>query len=240
MPLVPALQPGLNPRLLPGLNNALGAPRFTVVPTALTSNSDTTDGGPFAVASHTPTASALLLLGLAITGTTPNDPVIVDSRGWPWTLVPGGTVVSATTNRVSLYYLVAPASVAGTITLTPSPADVNTGLSWALVQFAGAAATGLVSPGIQQVQASSAAAATGASPTLSAFEHANNYHAYFLMHNANEATTAGDSFTSHADVLRATPGIGFKAASKVNDPTAVPTWATSSTSRWVAVEVKAA
>lgn len=214
--------------------------RQTVVPTALTSSANTTDGGPFTVASHTPAAGSLLLLGLAITGTTPADPAIVDSRGWNWTLVPGATVTSATTNRVSVYYCVAPAAVAGTVTLTPAPGDVNTGMSWALVEYAAAAFTGKVSPGVQQIQASSAAAATTASPTLGTLEHANNWHVCFIMHNANEVTTANDSFNNRADVARATPGIGFKAMDKLNDPTAVPSWATSSTSRWVSLEVKAA
>lgn len=219
--------------------------RLQVVPALLgTDIADTTDGGPFVYGSHTLTAGQMALLFLAITGTTPDDPnSIVDSRGITWTLVPGGTAVT-TTRRASLYYAV-PAigqGGAGTITMGVEAGDAITGLSAAVIDCVGAATSGgLVAAGIEKVTAGSAGASNGQTITLSGtIEHVNNVHIYGIMHTSNEATTVGTGFTQLSDRGRATPGVGFETAYKVNDLTADVTWATSAISAWVGVEVKAA
>lgn len=202
-----------------------------------TANQDAYSTGSFDIAPY-----AMVVVWVVHRATTAGaETSVVDSRGAvTWTAVTGG-VSAAATFRITAYYFFnnsGSATGSGTITFNYNNGDATSGCQWSVIQYLG------VDPSTPYITtnviASSAAAATTATVTLpNAMENAANAHVYGILHNADEGAAPGD-FTETGDTNQASPATGLMTAFKLNDTSDSPTWTTSSTSRWVGLELKSA
>lgn len=227
-----------------GLKRGLGASvggRQTIVGALLTQYESNADGSTVAetyvTSSYTPVAGRKQYALVVQTGTTCNLPSSLTGNGLTWTEKltnnKGGAAVA-----MGLYEATAGTPVAGALTAVFAAGDLTTGAYIHVFEFTG---VDLTTPIVtsNNVQ-TSAGAALGATSTLpNALENTKNAHFYMMSHAANEGTT-NDDFTELSDNAHLSPVRGVACGYKANDLTAALTWATSSASRWMAVELKSA
>lgn len=214
--------------------------RKLIVPTHLTTSSDTTNKDTYDTASVTLAPGEELLIGIVQTGTTANGPANFtgSTLGVSLSLV---VTSGAAASRISVYRAMVNSLVSGFVRINFAAGDVTTGCHWSLVKYAGVDPSGLngANAVVQSIGALGSAGTTVNIPLAAALANPNNMMVYFLTQAANELITSpGPGFTKRGDVSHATPNRGLASADAIGRAAADPTWTTSSTPRWNALELK--
>ncbi len=163
-------------------------------------------------------------------------PNAVTGCGVTWAAVTNGSALSvAGTRRVSFFWGQAAAPTAQQITVVFATAHTSCIIE--VFEVPGAVAAAPV-----QATNANAGAATTITGTLAALEYPGNTHLYGMIHVTAEGASppAVGPWFELTDLQTAAPGGGSQSAWCPGDPTADPTWATSSQSAIVSIENKAA
>lgn len=215
-----------------------------VGPTLLTADPDTSNVASYATPSVSPTAGALILVGVRNTdGSNAIEPTLSSAFA-----VVGGTWTrevtaqnSTSVERVTLFSAVATGTPGSGAITADFGGDAQTGCIIAAVEYTGQDATDAV---LQPLALGhSGAGVTSRTATLAgALGSASNQVLAFISHNVNEDQTAGGGGTELAssDVGYDTPGCRQGVYYEVGDNSVSASWASSSRGSWVACEVVAA
>lgn len=214
------------------------APPASITATGLTSSYDSVDRTAYTTGSVAPGPDKLVLLTLWVRGPV-GEPTSVSGNGLTWELEEKLGFDGAQGVNVAVYRAMGSSPTAGTITIS-LPATAS-GAAWSVVEVGGVNTTG--SNGAQAIAQSVAASGTGTTGTitLASFESASNATFGAFGHNANEATTPEVGYTELHDVAGGSPLVALQTEWRPDNDTSVSaSWATSSSWRGIALELRAA
>jgi hypothetical protein len=210
-----------------------------------TSLHTSTDASSYTYASATYSNNKLYLLFTNTSIASGTAPTVdtVSGGGITWVEVgtAGGRAYSGTVRRVQCFRgLVTSGATTGALTLTLS--GTSTQMHAVVLEFDGMDTSGTNGSGAIVQIVTNIATATSLTVTLAAFGSSDNRPVGWFCHRANEATANGTGYTELDDGTGTTPSAGSEAEwhATTADTTPNASWATSSDSGGIGIEVKAA
>lgn len=212
---------------------------MAITVTSLTTLNSSTDTDPYTTASVTPTAGAVVFVGIAnAKGTTPETPTVGNAWGiTAWTQIgPSGTY-NSNQRRLTAYWGYASSYSAGTCTVSFGATQI--GCQASFVQVTGLDTSTPVVTGNVDVDTGTATGTTALN--LSALTKTTNGILVFKGHNASEGSTITGYTEIHDLSAPGSPTMGFLSAYLLgtDDASVDITWATSTAFRAIAFEMNA-
>lgn len=186
-----------------------------VIPTGLTSGTDSTDQSVFTTASITPTADSLVLLSVLNTKAESADTPTVTGCGLTWVAVRSKPFSTSDSYRITLFRAMGAAPTAGALTITfPSG---QTGCSWAINEFGNVNTGGTNGSGAIRNDVDAISTETGTSLTATLPQIANSRNATFgcFGWTTNAAVTPGTGYTEAQEVQATAPARTLQAEYQV-------------------------
>ena len=194
---------------------------------SLDSGFSSVDANSFATNSITPTTGRVVWLSVVSQGVSVSS---VSGNGLTWTLAQ--TSVN-TGLRITTYWGYAASPSAGAITVNLSGS--STSYNWSVTESDN---TNTSSP-VVQTATNTSAAAPSLTVTLASFSNSANATYGAFVHAAQESSTVGSGFTSlHTNGVGANPGGILTEYRTDNDTSVDASWAFSSISAGLAIEIK--
>lgn len=208
-----------------------------VTATHLLTGESNGDGSAYNTASFTPPANQLIIAFIAGTdnaGTVTTPTLTGCNLTWVW-LAEG----IRGTKHVTAFRAMGASPTTGAVSIANSSSQLD--CLWSFVAFDNVPTTGTHgSDAVVQAVPGNFAASTGATITLAALADSGNATAGAFLHAANEASTPGMDYSELGDVNHSGPVAGFASEWRADGNTTVNmSWATSSISAGVAIEIAA-
>lgn len=220
-----------------GDDPSTSADRLTVGVSLLTGDSSTADATSFATASVSPGSNRAIyaaVLGSSSAGdTTPT----CTGNGLTW-VAEKSVLVSATSNRrLTVFRSMGASPTTGAITFSWG-ATTQLSACWAVIECSNANTSGTNASGAtRQSTSNTVAAGTSLTGTLTALDHANNVHLYFVGLSVGTAVTPDADFTELHDDGEAGAAIRLEAQWADNETGCTATFS-SADAGCVSIEVK--
>lgn len=219
------------------------SPLAAIAARRLTGGSSTTDATSYTTAVIAPSSNTLVLATIQSrhAATEPTAPTITGC-GLTWVLVRSQYEPTQLPNRkLATFRALGPSPVSDQLTIDFA-GQTQTHCTWSICEFAGTDTTGTDGSGaiVKVVGASSVTqSSTSQTVSLEPFQNPNNIAYGAFLHFANEPTAPGIGFSEIDDIFLAENPTGFQTEYKSNGTIVGASWASSTFSSAIAIELKA-